>query len=277
MNKDIKLLIENLFDDSDNIFVNDKEQEYNDIIKNNYMIKTKEQLYNYIVEKYNVSSINVFRSSNYCPEKLDLRDVIVPENFDTTRLFAFFNCKEIDISTWKITELKDSCFSNCFLLSNVKLPNKLKKIGKLCFNDCIHLYNINIPESVIIIDDDAFGYTALSNIILPDNLEKIGIRAFQNTGIKYIELPETLTSIGTGAFCGSDIVDIEIPDGIKHIESITFADCEQLKTIYIPSSVKKIDFYAFENSCNINRIYTDKDNIEHLKQIIPPSVREFVR
>ena len=87
MNKNIKLLIENLFDDSDDLFVNDKEQEYNDIVVNNFMIKTKEELYNYIIEKYNLNSIDDCYFEESCPETIDLTDIIVPKDFETNTLF----------------------------------------------------------------------------------------------------------------------------------------------------------------------------------------------
>ena len=59
------------------------------------MIKTKEELYDYIVKEYKLNSIKDCYKFSTCPETIDLTDIIVPKDFDITELFSVFSCKKI--------------------------------------------------------------------------------------------------------------------------------------------------------------------------------------
>ena len=52
-------------------------------------------------------------------------------------------------------------FSGCKLLTEVTLQEGLEKIGGYCFAGCDQLASLEIPDSVKVIEDNAFRYTAL--------------------------------------------------------------------------------------------------------------------
>ena len=62
-----------------------------------------------------------------------------------------------------VTEIPDNTFSYCTSLSELKLPNTLKAIGKWAF-EATKLTSVDIPESVTSIDKQAFEGSTLNNI-----------------------------------------------------------------------------------------------------------------
>ncbi len=90
-------------------------------------------------------------------------------------------------------------------------------------------FTVTIPASVEEIADYAFvGKSELKGITFANsgNLKKIGNFALAGTGISKLALPEGLTSVGIAAV----------------------ADCENLRYVSLPSTIKSIETRAFGNS-----------------------------
>jgi len=99
------------------------------------------------------------------------------------------------------------------------------------------------------------GRLGLKRVILPENLRYIGGYSFTRTDIETINLPASLEYIGTDAFAGCPYLNLEsmyIPAGITEIPSSCFTKNHATDVLIIPSTVKKIDMYAFcENSFKV--------------------------
>ena len=94
---------------------------------------------------------------------------------------------------------------------------------------------INIPE--FISDSEGKQYTIDS--IAPNALSNI-------TNLKCVRIPGSVRSIGEHAFSYSPEMEmVFIGDGVERIESAAFYDCDKLRDISIPASVKYIDPEAF--------------------------------
>lgn len=77
----------------------------------------------------------------------------------------------------------DSTYSNgsCSFSSKLKsilLPNSIVTINNYCFSKCYSLTEINIPNSVTAIGDVAFRYCGLTSLVIPESIKKIGNGAF---------------------------------------------------------------------------------------------------
>lgn len=72
-----------------------------------------------------------------------------------------------------------------------------------------------------------------------------------------VTLPKTLTTIGEGAFQGIPIKEIVLPSSLSRIEPYAFSECSQLTNINIPKSVKFIGRYAFSKSALQNAYFDD--------------------
>lgn len=72
-------------------------------------------------------------------------------------------------------------------------------------------------------------------------VEKIGKTAFRDkTHIRHVLLPGTLIRIRDRGFKGSGIEELRIPEGTLSLGKQAFADCPNLKQLFIPDSVKDI-------------------------------------
>lgn len=89
--------------------------------------------------------------------------------------------------------------------------------------------------------------------------------------LKSFEIPKGTKKIGKCFLAGStELNHVVITDSVTEIEGRAFAGCENL-TIYIPSSVKKIGKYAFEDYEDyedggyggISEIYCEKDSVAY--------------
>ena len=153
-------------------------------------------------------------------------------------------------------------FYDCDKLVKVTLPKGLERIEGATFARCCSLKNVNIPESVNYIGDLAFvDCTNLENIVLPPSLSRIDEYVFTNcASLDRINIPEGVTRIEYGAFWGCwGIGSVTIPDTVTYIGFEAFADSE-LKSVYIPASVEKIEDDAFGGRYSLEKITVSPEN-----------------
>ena len=196
--------------------------------------------------------------------------------------YAFYNCyklKNITIPD-KVTTIDSFAFEFCTTLSEITLSENLTSIGGFAFWGCKNLKNITIPNKVNTIDSDAFlNCSGLTSITIPESVTSIGDSAFKNcTGITKVSLPETTKNLGSGIFKGckglantdgfvivNNVVydyigtntQVNIPDNITAISG-AFNGCKTLKSITIPSSVKKITSFSFASCVGLTSITLPK-------------------
>lgn len=99
-----------------------------------------------------------------------------------------------------------------------------------------------IPSHIdAVILDEFFQFQGKEeNVLRTLAVEKIGKTAFRGkTHVHHVTLPSTLIRIRDGAFKGSGLEEITIPEGTLAIGNQAFAQCENLKEIVIPESVKE--------------------------------------
>jgi len=94
------------------------------------------------------------------------------------------------------------------------------------------------------------------------------------------KIEEGLEIIGQGAIvrCPS-LRTIIIPTGMKKIDSRAFAFCKNLKLIVLPESLKKIHSEAFKGCDKLTRIIIDSDNDierQRIKNLLPENLRDKV-
>ena len=101
--------------------------------------------------------------------------------------------------------------------------------------------------------------------VIPASIEDVEVTAIGDGAfwgcmkMETIVLPESLTSIGTRAFRDSGILSASIPEGVVSLESETFYNCFNLKSVDISSTVVNINITAF-NECNLLEVINVNDN-----------------
>ena len=110
---------------------------------------------------------------------------------DGTTLYTWLN-KELnsidmqaDPELSKVTTI--GAYANDSILSQIKLPNGLKKIGNNTFENS-GLTSITIPNGVKVIATTAFKNNQLTSVIIPNSVKSIGASAFSNTELTSVRV-----------------------------------------------------------------------------------------
>lgn len=179
--------------------------------------------------------------------------------------------------------------------------SKCKLIGEYAFEGQAKLPELNVPDSVTKIGNFAFsGCTGIVNLNLNETskLKTIGIKAFENcTSVESLYLPAKVEDVASSAFDGMSrgLLSISvadentvyhakddcliktssntltlgcrnslIPNYVVTIAEGAFKNCNQLRTIVIPSSVKEIGSEAFYYCTGIEEITVEGEALEKI-------------
>ena len=202
----------------------------------------------------------------------ELSQAILPDSLQEIGRRAFYGCRKLTSVNLPagLTKVGPEAFRSTGLTS-LALPGGLKNIESNAFSGCA-LTTLVIPEGVETIQEAAFAYnTQLTAVALPASLKSIDGRAFYyDSNLKTItvsgnnptfsmaanslyigsemvlgdpsvsgiwEVPEGTTRIGNYAMAASEMEGVILPDTVTSIASGAFAWCNNLKGIYIPTSV----------------------------------------
>ena len=137
-------------------------------------------------------------------------------------------------------------------ITNVNLPNGIKRIGKCAFYECSKLESVTIPSSVESIGQSAFFKCTSMNPVTfaaGSALESIEKSAFSNcSGLESITIPEGVETIGETAFYGcTGLTSIDIPGSVESIGPNAFLNCSGLTSISVAASNTVFDS---RDNCN---------------------------
>lgn len=138
---------------------------------------------------------------------------------------------------------------SCFTIdSEFVIPNDVQIIGKYAFEH-LYLERIEIPNSVISIDQYAMTCKCLTHITIPGNVKSIKDRAFEF----------------------SDIKEVTLLEGVEEIGNKAFYYCRNLRSIYLPQSLRIIEEDAFEDEFNLipGAIYIPKGTRSKFEKLLP--------
>ena len=151
---------------------------------------------------------------------------------------------------YTVTKIDNQAFRYEGKITSIIIPNTVTSIGREAFRMCTELTSIIIPDGITVISYQAFeGCSSLTSIIIPNTVEIIGVRAFEGCwSLCSIDIPNSVTEICEYAFfrCFS-LTSIKLSENLTIIGAAAFARCN-LKSVYIPNSVKEIGGGAFSEN-----------------------------
>lgn len=156
-----------------------------------------------------------------------------------------------------ITEISDGTFSGFEKLNTIELPVSLLRIGEGAFSSCKGLSGkVIIPNNVKAIAKNAFHLCSkISDVTIGDNVETIGDYAFYwCSSLRSISFGNKLMSIGEEAFNDCRMSSIEFKEGLKIIGRNAFVNCSELVTLKLPSTMERIEEYAFCNCTQLSNV-----------------------
>lgn len=127
-----------------------------------------------------------------------------------------------------VTQIGDGAFSDCNSITQVNIPDSIKKVGINAFESCVSLQKIIFAGSDCTLGESAFAHcSSLTEIALPSALKTIPENAFFDCGaLTSVEIPATVETIDKEAFriC-SDITVFNIPASVNYIGKNAFIGC----------------------------------------------------
>ncbi len=170
-----------------------------------------------------------------------------------------------------VKSIMNGAFSGESQLTYIKLPESLEIIGESAFSGT-GIRNITIPSNVEKISLSMFEPTAIENINVSDNnpyfnsvdgvvysedgktLVAFPVARFNDETYSF-SVPETVEEIGEYAFCNSLMKDLLIPDSVKRISQFAFAGNVYLEKVSMGSNVEYIEDCAFFSCDSLDEIY----------------------
>ncbi|EAY19151.1 surface antigen BspA-like [Trichomonas vaginalis G3] len=177
------------------------------------------------------------------------------------------------------------------LVTTVRIPSSVEKLNDGAFEDCSNLTNIIFEEgsNLTSLEDFIFSGTEITSFEIPQNVKEIKVDAFSASKITHItikssnpyfsienntlfsknksilyfvlnkslenfEIPDSVTTLGEKCFNGLKFFSITIPSNVKRIENYAFNNCNNLINVTFLGSLEFIGNDIFYNCKNLELI-----------------------
>ncbi len=174
-----------------------------------------------------------------------IEKIILPDNCKMIGAMAFSECPELkEVTLGNFFETFGvSAFENCPNLEKVSFNSKIFNISQHCFFKC-NFKELTLPKNILYIGECAFSNNVnLKSLIWNANCDTVSEFCFSNCGFETIDLSETnIRYIAKGAFC----------------------DCRNLRIVYLPKGIEKIDKTAFDNCPRLEELIIPNKEIDGL-------------
>ncbi|MBO4803183.1 MAG: leucine-rich repeat domain-containing protein, partial [Muribaculaceae bacterium] len=191
----------------------------------------------------------------------NLLNVTIPEGVTSIESVAFSGCSNLQSVSLSnsITNIGNSAFEGCENLPSFFIPANVTTIGVAPFGRCTNMTRIQVDDNnPNFIDDDGVLYTRDGTRLIqypggrPDKhysvlntTSTIEELAFEYSPVISVYLPKSLRNMGYETFGSSQVERVVIDEGLDTIPEYTFYSCQNLKSIYLPSTIKSIGRQAF--------------------------------
>ena len=116
--------------------------------------------------------------------------------------------------------------------------------------------NICFEEGTTIIVGDELKTCGMDDYINPND-KIVCVPGKLRDTVKTVKMPDSVKHIGGKAFwCFKNLSEVQFSSNLETISVSAFLGCENLKTLHLPKSLKRIEAWAFGN-IQIENIYFD--------------------
>lgn len=144
-------------------------------------------------------------------------------------------------------------------ITSLVIPSTMKTIPSSAFENYTNLKSVVIKEGVESIELCAFsGCTSLSTVSIPESVKKIELNAFYDTPWIQEQKEKNPLVVINGCIVNAEGCkgDIVIPEGVT--ELVSFEDFDEITSVSIPSTVKKIGYRVFRNCTALKSVSISK-------------------
>lgn len=195
----------------------------------------------------------------------NLVSIEIPVTVKKVGAHVFKSCSSLQkVDLPNVETLGERVFESCGKLTKVTLSPDLQVIPDYAFQYCGSLADVPLPSSLVSIGVSAFrDCSSLVDVPLPSSLVSIGTGAFANCkSLTSVDMPNTVTTLenGTYSYC-TNLKDVKLSDNLKrigaendHYSGSSFEGCQNLASIDIPASVSWINSFSFKNCVNLKTV-----------------------
>lgn len=224
----------------------------------------------------NAAFINYFEGGEYLPigsnnyaiflgidDKLEasIRSLVLHKDVVAIAYGALDGANNLEFISVQSGNSKFAGIQNCIIETETKtlvlgiqsssIPNDgtVNKIGKYAFLNCVSLKKIVIPESILEIEASAFnGCSSLEEISVPfTGLSKAP--ASDNSRLFY-------TIFGDPENVPATLATVKITNATD-IYTLAFEGCNNIKNIYLPTTLQTVGYSAFLGCTMLESVYVD--------------------
>jgi TolB-like protein len=185
---------------------------------------------------------------------MSLISIIIPSSVTVIGLAAFADCYNLFNITIpsSVTSIGDYAFSDCYKLTSITIPYSVMSIGRDAFPRCFSLTNITV-------DSRNLAYTSIDGVLFDKTIRTIIRYPIGKNTMTYV-IPSSVTAISNGAFADCrNLTSVTIPSSVMDIGEMVFMQ-SGLSSITIPSSITLIGELAFVGCSNLTDITVDNRN-----------------
>lgn len=205
--------------------------------------------------------------------------LIIPEGVTYIGADAFSGCTALtgSLSLPSTLEIIDGgdfstnmgAFAKCGFVCELKLPEKLKKIGMHCFRECTGFYGeLKLPSNLTYIGKLAFYQckNLTGDLEIPQGVTEINEACFKECGFNgLLSLHDGITGIGLEAFRSTPLKgELNLPQKLIVISDHTFEGCDFSGELKLPKEISTIGNNAFTNNWRLMGVLEIPENVQSI-------------
>lgn len=167
--------------------------------------------------------------------------------------YAFNGMKNLHHVVWPdhIKAIGSHAFAGSTKLEEVAYPSDITRVGEGAFRET-SIRSFTLPESVSSIEAEAFyGCDSLVFVGGLNHVETLGGSAFYHSsrfmGDATLSLNmQQMDTIPSYAFSSTAVFDVKFSENLQEVGRDAFNKCYQLENVYLPASVRKLNYGSFE-------------------------------
>ncbi|KAL7713722.1 hypothetical protein QTN25_008741 [Entamoeba marina] len=159
-----------------------------------------------------------------------------------------------------VTSLGYQCFHGCKTLETIQIPSTVRSIASLCFSSCKNLHSIQLPIHLTSFALDSFeNCSSLTSITIP-NTTTFKLRVTYTLSELFKRGGITCTNIEY-TYEDRQIYGCSIPNGVITLGNYSFANCDNLFELVLPSTIQYINQKAFVETKSLTTIRMEQKQL----------------